>query len=107
MVPKTSFWSNGERLTRDSVQQLAACAAEFDDQGHRPNSVSRTGQAWVEASNGGLDAIQHSFLNVPCRNKLPRGLLDGAVHGQVILSGGDEEIHLSNQAVVVHLVIVE
>jgi hypothetical protein len=76
-------------------------------QRHLADGVRRAAQARVVAADAVLDAVEHRFGNLRCRDVMPRDLRDGLVHRQVVLAGGDDEVDLLQQAVAVHGVVVE
>ena len=76
-------------------------------QRHLPGGVRRTAQARVEGADAGLDAVEHGLGDLGAVDVVLGDLRDGPVHRQVVLAGGDDEVDLLQQAVLVHLVVVE
>ena len=85
----------------------------------RPRPSSRTCSgicpaAWVEQLRHGSNArmpasrrLSIAFGNLRARDVVLGDLGHGPVHRQVVLAGGDDQVDLSDQAVLVHLVVVE
>ena len=68
------------------------------------------GEAGIEAADARLDPVEQG-LRDGGRHRigqdLPRDLQHGAVHGQVVLARGDDQVHAGDQALLVHPVVVE
>ena len=74
--------------------------------------MGAAGEAGVEAADARLDPVEQGLRNLhPRRHRIgdvgPGDLMHGAIHRQVVLTGGDDQIHLGQQAVVVDAVVVE
>ena len=69
--------------------------------------MGRAAQAGVEGANAGLDAIEHALGNLRPLDVMAGDLGHGPVHGQVVLTGGDDQVDPADQAVVVDLVVME
>ena len=93
--------------TAHLVEQLAVRGEQLDVQRHLAGGVRRATQARIEGADAGLDAVQNALRDLRPLDVVPGDLRDGAVHRQVVLAGGDDQVDLLNQAVVVHLVVVE
>jgi len=63
-------------------------------QRHLADGMRRAAQARVVAADGGFDAVEHAFLQfVPFDVFFGDGE-DGAVHSQVVVPGGDNQVDL-------------
>ena len=63
-------------------------------QRHLADGVGRATQAGVVTADAVLNAVEHRLGNFGAVNIMFRDLRHGAVHGQVVLAGGDDEIDL-------------
>ena len=64
-------------------------------------------QAGVVAADGGLDAVEHPLGQLVAADVVPGDLEHAAVHGQVVVPGGDHQVDPLDEPVVVHPVVVE
>ena len=74
---------------------------------HLPYGVGRTREAGIEAADTGLDTIQNSFGDFIAVDIPRRELTHSAVHSEIILSCGDNEIYFLQHSIVVHPVMME
>ena len=64
-------------------------------------------QAGVEAANPRLDSVQHPFGDLVVVDVVLGNLGHRFVHCQVVVAGGNNQVDLLNQTILVHLVMVE
>ena len=69
--------------------------------------MRRTTEARIEGADAGFDAIEHSFAQPRSIDELLGDLQDGAVHREVVLSGGDDQVDGCQKAVLIDLVVME
>ena len=74
---------------------------------HLPYSVRRTREARIEATDTGLDTIQNSFSDFIAVDIPGRELTHSAVHSEIILRCGDNEVYFLQHTVVIHPVMME
>ena len=64
-------------------------------------------QARIVAADDRFDTVEHAFLQLLAFDELLRHLEDAAVHRQVVVPGGDDQVGPGDQAVVVDLVVMD
>src|SRR5215469_13190234 len=74
--------------------------------GHLTIGVRRATQARIESADDRLDAVEHAFREFVTANKVPGGLENAAVHSQIVVARGDDQISPSEQALFVDAVVV-
>ena len=63
--------------------------------------MGRTTQARIVSADAVLDAVENAFAHAIAVDVMLGNLLDGAVHGQVVLAGGDDQVGLLQHAIFV------
>ena len=111
-IPSSQFVAVADHekhcLTPDAVRAAPS---------HRPRPTARStasfrrraSSSWsrIESPDAGLDAIEHSLRDVRTADIAFGNLHHRAIHGEVVLAGGDDEIHSRQQTVLIHVVVVE
>src|ERR1022692_5286604 len=69
--------------------------------------MSRAAKARIEGADARFQAVQDRFLDLGALHIMLGDLRYGAIHGQAVLPGGDDEIDLGQQAVLVHVIVME
>ena len=89
------------------MQDRAVGADQPHDQRHLADGVRRAAQARVEGADAGLQRGSGPLGDLRPADVVLGDLRDGAVHRQVVLARGDDQVDLRQQAVLVDLVVVE
>ena len=91
----------------DLVEQLAVGSSQLHLQRHAAGLVGGAAQAGVVGADAVLDPVEQPLVELVAGEEALGQLLDGAVHRQVVLAGGDDQVDLFQDAVVVDLVVME
>ena len=69
--------------------------------------MRRATQAWIVTADDGLDAIQHSPVEALAVHEVLGDLQYAAIHGEIVVAGGDDQIRPADQTLLVDLVVME
>ena len=69
--------------------------------------MSRATQAGIVGADQRLHPVQHAFFNFFSMHEVARHLQHAAIHGQVVVSGSDDEVGPDHRAFVVDLVMMD
>ena len=92
---------------RHFVQHFPIRTEQLDPQRHLSKRMGRTTQARIVAADHRLHPVQH-----PRRQAVPVHIMLGhlqhaAVHRQIVLPGGDNQVHPADQPLLVNLVVMK
>jgi hypothetical protein len=72
---------------------VASRVKNFDLQGHLPDRMGGTAEAGVIEADAMFDAVEDALGHLTSLDVVLGDLFDGAVHGQVVLAGGDDQVY--------------
>ena len=86
---------------------MTAGVHQFHADRHLADGVSRTREARVIAADRGFDTVKHALLQLIGMDVLLRDGFHRAVHRQVVVAGGDDEVDLLDAPAAIHPIMVE
>src|SRR5262245_24271912 len=89
------------------VEKVAFGAEKLHAQRHLADRVRRATQTGIEGADAGFEAIEDTLGNLWSLDRVAGDLQHSAIHRQVVLAGGDEQVHFLNETIGIHLVMVE
>src|SRR5579871_907924 len=93
--------------TAHLVEQSSLRVEQLNMQRHLAGSVCGTAEAGIERPNAGFETVEDSFGNLRPLNVVAGNLKDGAIHRQVVLPGGNEQVYLLNETIGIDLIMME
>ena len=79
----------------------------MDLEGHLARGMGGAGEAGVKTADARLHSVQQGLGEVAIAEVMASNLGDGAVHGTVVLTRGDDQVHLVDQTIAIHPVVME
>jgi hypothetical protein len=72
-----------------------------------PEGMCGTGEAGIITADGNLNAIEDALGYVPALDILTGHVKHGFIHRQVIMAGGNDQIHLFDLPGFVHFIMMD
>ena len=94
-------------IALQSLQHRPAGVHQLNVHRHLAHGVGGAAQAGIVAADERLDAIEHAFLEFLRLDVFPRNGLHTAVHRQVVVAGGNNQVGLLNPAIGIHPVMMD
>src|SRR6056297_1441277 len=91
----------------DLIYQPAVSSAQLQVQGHPPGFVSRATETGIKHADTMFDTVKQPLIEFVGPDKTTGQLLDRPVHGEIVLTGGDNQVDLFENSIVIDLVMME
>src|SRR5579863_1544193 len=93
-------------VPRNAVHHFAGCGHQRDFERHLAGGVRGAAQAWVEGAHHRFHAVENALSELAALDVTACGLQYAAVHGVVVLPGGNDQVGPDHLTVLVDLVVM-